>query len=383
MTLRKIQELHCFMKTGDYYRYIAEITTDEERTQAAENARLAYAKSEEICEAELPVTHPIRLGLALNYSVYFYEILNSPEKACDTAKTAFDNAIKELDRLPEENYKDSTLIMQLLRDNLTLWKSEKQTNENDDEEQQEVEDIEFSQACKLYFCGKVPAQLYFCGKVPALLYFCGKVPLQLYFCGKVPAQLYFYGKVPTQLYFCAKVPALLYFCAKVPALLYFCAKVPALLYFCGKVPAQLYFCGKIDSEHMQGDYYRYLAEFAVGNERQETAECSLTSYKNAVDNAADLPATHPIKLGLALNFSVFYYEILNSADRACTVAKTAFDEAIQELDSLNEESYKDSTLIMQLLRDNLTLWTADMSVKDGDEQVGQRPEDIDCEQEES
>ena len=46
--------------------------------------------------------------------------------------------------------------------------------------------------------------------------------------------------------------------------------------------------------------------------------------------------------------------------RACTLAKQAFDEAIAELDTLNEESYKDSTLIMQLLRDNLTLWTSDM-----------------------
>jgi 14-3-3 protein beta/theta/zeta len=39
----------------------------------------------------------------------------------------------------------------------------------------------------------------------------------------------------------------------------------------------------------------------------------------------------------------------------------AFDEAIAELDTLNEDSYKDSTLIMQLLRDNLTLWTSDTS----------------------
>jgi 14-3-3 protein epsilon len=63
-------------------------------------------------------------------------------------------------------------------------------------------------------------------------------------------------------------------------------------------------------------------------------------------------------LGLALNFSVFYYEILNSPDRACHLAKQAFDDAIAELDSLSEESYRDSTLIMQLLRDNLTLWTS-------------------------
>ena len=57
---------------------------------------------------------------------------------------------------------------------------------------------------------------------------------------------------------------------------------------------------------------------------------------------------------------MFYYEILNSPERACRLAKGAFDDAIAELDTLEEDSYKDSTLIMQLLRDNLTLWTSDM-----------------------
>ena len=81
--------------------------------------------------------------------------------------------------------------------------------------------------------------------------------------------------------------------------------------------------------------------------------------QNATDVAqTELTPTHPIRLGLALNFSVFYYEILNSPDRACHLAKSAFDDAIAELDSLSEESYRDSTLIMQLLRDNLTLWTS-------------------------
>lgn len=123
---------------------------------------------------------------------------------------------------------------------------------------------------------------------------------------------------------------------------------------------------------MKGDYYRYLAEFATGNERKEAAENSLVAYKAASDHAQnDLPPTHPIRLGLALNFSVFYYEILNSPDRACRLAKAAFDDAIAELDTLSEESYKDSTLIMQLLRDNLTLWTSDMQGEgDGDQKEG-------------
>merc|ERR1712126_547108 len=118
---------------------------------------------------------------------------------------------------------------------------------------------------------------------------------------------------------------------------------------------------------MKGDYHRYLAEFATGNDRKEAAENSLMAYKAASDIAmSELPPTHPIRLGLALNFSVFYYEILNSPDRACRLAK-AFDDAIAELDTLSEESYKDSSLIMQLLRDNLTLWTSDMQAEGADE----------------
>jgi len=111
---------------------------------------------------------------------------------------------------------------------------------------------------------------------------------------------------------------------------------------------------------MKADYFRYLAEVALGDARSSTTESSQKAYQDAFDIArAKMQPTHPIRLGLALNFSVFYYEIINSPDRACHLAKQAFDDAIAELDSLNEECYKDSTLIMQLLRDNLTLWTSD------------------------
>ena len=80
-----------------------------------------------------------------------------------------------------------------------------------------------------------------------------------------------------------------------------------------------------------------------------------------------LKTTHPIRLGLALNYSVFYYEILNSPDHACKLAKAAFDNAIADLDGLEEDEYRDSATIMQLLRDNLTLWTSDLADPTKDE----------------
>ncbi|KDR15025.1 14-3-3 protein zeta [Zootermopsis nevadensis] len=172
---------------GDYYRYLAEVATGETRNTVVEDSQKAYQDAFEISKAKMQPTHPIRLGLALNFSVFYYEILNSPDKACQLAK-----------------------------------------------------------------------------------------------------------------------------------------------------------------------------QVAVVEDSQK-------AYQEAFDIAkSKMQPTHPIRLGLALNFSVFYYEIINSPARACHLAKQAFDDAIAELDTLNEDSYKDSTLIMQLLRDNLTLWTSDTQ-GDGDE----------------
>jgi 14-3-3 protein epsilon len=110
-----------FLKmAGDYYRYLAECVVDQGHDAKASTY---YGKAYDVAQQTLPTTHPVRLGLALNYSVCYYEILKNKKDACALAKTAFDNAIQELDKLPEEQYKDSTLIMQLLRDNLTLWTS--------------------------------------------------------------------------------------------------------------------------------------------------------------------------------------------------------------------------------------------------------------------
>ncbi|XP_037540630.1 14-3-3 protein beta/alpha-2 [Nematolebias whitei] len=118
---------------------------------------------------------------------------------------------------------------------------------------------------------------------------------------------------------------------------------------------------------MKGDYYRYLSEVASGDAKKMTVDHSQEAYQQAFDiSKGEMQPTHPIRLGLALNFSVFFYEILNNPDKACSLAKTAFDEAIAELDTLNEDSYKDSTLIMQLLRDNLTLWTSENQADEGE-----------------
>lgn len=108
---------------------------------------------------------------------------------------------------------------------------------------------------------------------------------------------------------------------------------------------------------MKGDYFRYKAEVTTGQNFEHCKNESKNSYEKASEASSTLPSVHSLKLGLSLNFSVFYYEIEKSPQKACFLAKQAFDDAIKDIDDLSEDHYKDSTLIMQLLRDNLSLWT--------------------------
>jgi 14-3-3 protein epsilon len=117
---------------------------------------------------------------------------------------------------------------------------------------------------------------------------------------------------------------------------------------------------------MSGDANRYIAEISRKAERSEFGDRAKRAYETAGKiAAADLPPTHPCRLGLALNLSVFYYEIVNDADEACRVAKHAFDEGVAALDSLGEKAYRESTQILQLLCENLTLWNPDAPSVDG------------------
>ena len=113
---------------GDYHRYVSEFTEGAENTKAGYDAEAAYRQASDLAEKELTTTHPIRLGLALNYSVFFYEVRSDRTKACQLAKDTFDSAIADIDQINEDHYKDATTIMQLIRDNLTLWTAEEEAD---------------------------------------------------------------------------------------------------------------------------------------------------------------------------------------------------------------------------------------------------------------
>jgi len=105
---------------------------------------------------------------------------------------------------------------------------------------------------------------------------------------------------------------------------------------------------------MVGDYYRYIAENAKGDQLNEVKDEALKAYEQA--NAIDLPPCNPIKLGLALNFSVFHYEVMKNHQKACQLADEALQQALDKIDELEEDDFRDAKSIIELLKENLTLW---------------------------
>jgi hypothetical protein len=81
---------------------------------------------------------------------------------------------------------------------------------------------------------------------------------------------------------------------------------------------------------------------------------ALKSYNEAVE--ITLPPCNPIKLGLALNFSVFHYEVMKDQKKACSLADEALQQALDKIDDLPEEDFRDAKSIIELLKENLTLW---------------------------
>ena len=114
--------------------------------------------------------------------------------------------------------------------------------------------------------------------------------------------------------------------------------------------------GKTFFLKMVGDYYRYMAESAQADLLQQARDGALEHYKQADTAGKDLPACNPIKLGLALNFSVFYYEVMQDNKQACSLAETALQDAMNKIDDVDEETFRDAKSIIELLKENLTLW---------------------------
>jgi 14-3-3 protein epsilon len=111
-------------------------------------------------------------------------------------------------------------------------------------------------------------------------------------------------------------------------------------------------------EKLKADYYRYICESKPESEKQEPAQKARQCYENALEvTKTELAPSRPTSLGLILNYSVFLYEIIGQKAAAIDLAQKTYNDCSQSVDGLSDESYSEATMILQLLRDNVSLWT--------------------------
>ena len=109
---------------ADFMRYKCEVSYGKELDDIISKTEKIYKEANDIANKELMISNSTRLGLALNYSVFFYDIKKMKEEAINIAKNAFDDAMKILDNLEISKAKDTLLIIQMLKENLIFWCNE-------------------------------------------------------------------------------------------------------------------------------------------------------------------------------------------------------------------------------------------------------------------
>jgi len=113
---------------------------------------------------------------------------------------------------------------------------------------------------------------------------------------------------------------------------------------------------------LKADHIRYLCEISKDKEFDKACEESEKIYKEAYDIAIkDLPVINNTRVGLCLNFAVFYYEVKGNKKEGCKIAKKAFEDSMKYLDDLEKFKSKDVLLLIQLLKENLIFWSSEMS----------------------
>ena len=112
---------------------------------------------------------------------------------------------------------------------------------------------------------------------------------------------------------------------------------------------------------IKADYYRYHCEFAENDAFDEAKDKAEKIYKEAYDLALkEISIYNSVRLGLALNYSVFEYEIMDNKNDAYNIAQKAYDEVMKVVDDLEKDRTSENLLLIQLLKENLNLWNNEM-----------------------
>lgn len=121
---------------------------------------------------------------------------------------------------------------------------------------------------------------------------------------------------------------------------------------------------------MIGDYYRYASEASSSKASKEKRlpkfkKVALEAYNKALElcrGPGGLRPYNSVVLGLALNFSVFHYEVMGDPLRACEIAKRSLEEAFEVIDECAEEHFQEAQSILELLKENMNIWAAEAGI---------------------
>lgn len=112
---------------ADMYRYLCESGDIKNKADNIEKATESYNQAINLCLENFTKNHPTSLRIHLNYSVFLFEILNKKEEALSLLEVIFSDCMKETQeqkKLTEGQQSESRMLLQLIRDNLTIWQKE-------------------------------------------------------------------------------------------------------------------------------------------------------------------------------------------------------------------------------------------------------------------
>ena len=114
---------------ADHYRYLCEISNEKELENNLNNAEKYYKEAYELANKDLPLINNERIGLSLNFALFYYEIKGDKKEGYKLAKNCFEESMKYLEEFEKSKSKDAIMLIQLLKENLIFWSSEMNEDE--------------------------------------------------------------------------------------------------------------------------------------------------------------------------------------------------------------------------------------------------------------
>ncbi|KAM7534970.1 hypothetical protein Aperf_G00000098250 [Anoplocephala perfoliata] len=108
-------------RLGDSYLYIFEISDASDKMEQKQNCNNAYKEGLNLAMFSLHPSHPVRLALSLNYSLFLYYFMDRIDKAIGFIKKTCSEAVATMEYVGEEMQKESSLLLQLLQDHYKEW----------------------------------------------------------------------------------------------------------------------------------------------------------------------------------------------------------------------------------------------------------------------